>query len=98
MKAGFLKIPYAFWGGAAILIALIFAVIVPAEDKVNATSGIRFIILRWFHSLCWVLLAANFFLRIRGQKKTDDLANVLGTSGGAAYALYLINYVGVTSA
>lgn len=93
MQSGFLKVPWLIWGIVATAIAIVFAVFVPSENKVNAASGVQYIILRWFHSLCWVLLAANFFLRHHNDERSNKAANMLATSGGITYATYLVNYI-----
>jgi hypothetical protein len=78
-------------------VAGVFVILVPSADKVNSTSGAQFIILRWFHSVCWVLIALNFFVRASGKENLKDTANLLGTGGGIAYALYLINFVQINN-
>jgi hypothetical protein len=32
------------------------------RDRVGAAQGVRFVILRWFHALTWLLLAIAAFL------------------------------------
>lgn len=90
MVSGFLSLPWSVWGVLALLVSAVFVFVVPDADKVHAAVGLQFIIVRWFHSLCWVLLAANFFLRASGRPELAGLANLLGMGGGLAYAAYLL--------
>jgi hypothetical protein len=89
MTHRFLNAPY---GGAlvALMIAGIFAVVVPSADQVVALEGLPFIIVRWFHSLVWVLLALSFFLRGTRKASLRGLADMMGILGGLCYAAYLI--------
>lgn len=91
MATGFLNISWIVWGGLALLIALIFVVFIPSANKVNATTGTTFIMVRWFHSLCWALLALNFFLRELGSAGANGVANLLAAAGGIAYLFYLVS-------
>jgi hypothetical protein len=50
---------------------------------------------RWFHSLCWLLIASNFFLRALGDKNANGIANLLGAIGGVVYVIYIITFVQV---
>lgn len=93
MNTGFLNISWWVWGGLALIVALVFVFFVPAADKVNAATGLQFIIVRWFHSLCWLLIALNFFLRALGGEGASGVANLLGLSGGIVYAIFIINFI-----
>jgi hypothetical protein len=95
MNTGFLSIPWLVWGILSLVVAGIFAIFVPAAEKVNAAVGLQFIIVRWFHSLCWLLIASNFFLRALGDKNANGIANLLGAIGGVVYVIYIITFVQV---
>lgn len=92
---GFLNIPWLVWGGLALVVALVFVFFVPGAEKINATSGFQHIIVRWFHSLCWLLLAINFFLRAIGSDSVNGIANLVAAAGGITYALYMVNFMQV---
>jgi hypothetical protein len=93
MTRSFLNMPWAVWGGLALVVAAVFVVLVPSADKVNAANGFQFVVLRWFHSLCWVLIALNFFVRGFGGGRFNRMANLLAAAGGIAYAVYMIALV-----
>ena len=90
MTPGFLNIPIYGWAIVALVIAGIFAVFVPSADKVAALEGMTFIIVRWFHSLVWVLLAISFFLRGTGNDSLRGASDLTAILGGLCYAVYLI--------
>jgi|GEM_PF-642801 len=90
MKPRFLNVPMYGLAGVALVIAGIFAVFVPSADKVAALEGLPYIIVRWFHSLVWVLLAMSFFLRGTGKHSQQGLSNLTGMLGGLTYVVYFI--------
>jgi hypothetical protein len=87
---GFLGISWWIWGGLACIVALIFAFFVPNREAVMAVTGLQFIILRWFHSLVWVFLAASFFMRASGNASLLNFANPVALLGGITYAVYML--------
>lgn len=73
----------------ALIIAGVFAVFVPRANQVNATEGLTFLIVRWGHSLVWVLLALSFLIRAFDLKPLLPLANPLAMLGGLTYLLFI---------
>jgi len=51
-----LGLPLVMWAGVCLVMALIWVRIWPS-DRIAVDSGLRFIVLRWFHALTWLLLA-----------------------------------------
>lgn len=94
MTTSFLNIPWSLWGVGALVIAGIFVVFLPRADKVNALQGARFVIVRWFHSLVWLLLALSFFLRAVQNEAINGLANPLAALAGLTYLVYMVTMVG----
>jgi len=90
---GFLNIPWWIWGSVALVVALIYAFYVPKADSVYATRGFQFVIVRWFHSLVWVVLALSFFMRGVEQAGWTELANPAALAGGILYVIFLVVYV-----
>lgn len=91
MTSGFLNIPWAIWGLLALGIAVIFVIVVPRRQKVYELQGMTFIIVRWFHSLVWLLLSVSFF--IRDIPALNGLANPLAALGGLTYLIYMVTLV-----
>lgn len=88
--AGFLGISWWIWGILACIVALIFGFYVPNREAIMATTGLQFVILRWFHSLVWVFLAASFFMRGTGNTSLVNLANPVAMLGGISYGIYMV--------
>jgi hypothetical protein len=90
---GFLNISWWILGSLALVVALIYAIYVPKSDLVNSTKGLQFVIVRWFHSLVWVILAISFYMRGSGQKELSAWANPTTLSGGIIYIVFFIGFI-----
>jgi hypothetical protein len=90
---GFLNIPWWIWGSLALVIASIYAFYVPKAESVYATRGFQFVVVRWFHSLVWIILALSFFMRAVEQKVVSDWANPVAMIGGILYVIFFIAYI-----
>jgi len=86
-----LGLPLPVWGGLALAVALVFAFVVPNKAVVLNASGLRFFILRWFHSLAWVALAAAAFFRAAGG--ASGTARMIAFAGLPLYLIYLFTFV-----
>lgn len=80
----------ALWGlaaaGAAVL-ALLFAVVIPAPVPAPGSSGLAVFVLRWMHAIVWVLLGISFLIRAFGGH--GGLPNLVAAAGGVGYLLFL---------
>lgn len=85
MERGFLGLPWAVWGVAALALALVWVIVWPA-DRAAGTSGLRLLLLRWGHAAVWLLLAVSFFVRGMGQ---EGAANVIALAALAVYLAFL---------
>lgn len=90
MNTGFLNIPFVVWGGLALVVAVIFALFTPYQAALGAATGVSFLILRWGHSLVWVLIAVQFFLRAAGRPEWNGIANLIGAAGGITYLIFIV--------
>lgn len=88
MIKGFLDLPYFVWAVVALVIAIIFAFIWP-QKAVTTTMGFRYFIIRWGHSLTWVLLAVSFFLR-GINPSLNGIANLIAAAGGITYLTFIV--------
>jgi len=59
MIRGFLNLPWLFWAALALIVGVIYSFVWP-HKAVTATTGFRFLVLRWGHALTWILLSVNF--------------------------------------
>lgn len=88
MIKGFLDVPWFVWAALALLLAIIWIYVGP-HTKIPATSGFRYFIIRWGHSLTWVLLAVSFFLR-GINPSLNGTANLIAAAGGITYLTFIV--------
>jgi hypothetical protein len=56
MDAKLFGVPFIIWGALCLVFTVIWLIVWPS-DKATTVYGLRFLILRWFHALVWLLLA-----------------------------------------
>ena len=86
--------PWLAWGSLALVVSAVFAAINPGV-KAPGVRGGRFVVLRWFHALVWLLLALNFM--VRGFWPSSGLANLIALAALVAYLVFLWNLMGRSS-
>lgn len=91
MEIKFLGVPMFIWGALCLLVAIAFAFVWPSNKAASAT-GLRFALIRWGHSLVWLLLAASCFLRGL-DASASGAANVIALLAGLSYIAFLISVV-----
>ncbi len=73
-------------GLAAAVFAALFTVIqIPRQTP--ETTGVTYVVLRWFHSITWLLLAVSFLVRGRGPGLAS-LVDAIGLMGLVAYVAF----------
>jgi len=87
MIKGFLNLPWFLWAALALILAVVWVYVGP-HTKLTPSPGFRYFIIRWGHTLTWLLLAINFFLRGLSPS-LDGVANVIAMAGGVAYVLFM---------
>ncbi|MBX7172661.1 MAG: hypothetical protein K1X72_16955 [Pyrinomonadaceae bacterium] len=87
---GFLNISWWIWGCAALVVALVYAFYIPKSELVYATKGLQFFIVRWFHSLVWILLAISFLARTFEDQRLSPIANLIAILSGVLYVIFLV--------
>jgi Ca2+/Na+ antiporter len=90
MDANLLGIPLLFWGMLCLAVAIAYYFVWPspgpaAADKTNVA---RQIVLRYFHSLVWVLLAIGCFLG--AWQAAGILGRWVALLGIPTYAVFLV--------
>ncbi len=55
-----LGVPLPIWGVVCLAVAAVWLFVWPRQKA--AATGVRFFILRWFHAVVWLLLAAAAFI------------------------------------
>lgn len=91
--SNFLGISWWLWAaiGSAI-VALAYVFIVPNSEKVLATTGLQFFIVRWFHSIVWVLLGISCLMRLSENETLLNWANPVAALGGITYLVYIVSF------
>lgn len=56
----FLGLPLVVWGSLCLALTTVWVFVWPKQHR--ALTGVRFIIVRWFHALTWLLLASAAFV------------------------------------
>jgi hypothetical protein len=72
-----------------VAIALVVAIIYVFVDTSAGATGLRWIVMRWFHSLCWLLLALAALAMARITALPVSWANPFGIAGGVTYAIFI---------
>lgn len=73
------------WALGCLAVALVY-VVIDTEGAAGGTGWVSWM-LRWGHSLCWVLLAASFLVRLGPFSR---LANLTAAAGGLVYLGFLV--------
>lgn len=77
------------WTVIAVL-ALGIAVAYVVVDTGAGADGFRWIILRWFHPVCWLLLCLAALSKAKVTPIPVEWAAMLGALGGACYLVFAI--------
>lgn len=80
------------WGipwSVLALVALAIMAIYLLLDASHGATGVTWIIVRWFHSLCWLLLALGALAMTKITPIPMDWARPLAISGGVVYGVFL---------
>jgi len=88
MSKGFLNLPWFAWAGISILVAVFYYFVWP-QKAVTASSGFRFLMIRYAHTLTWALLAINFLFRGLSPSFNGS-ANLIAAVGGLVYLLFMV--------
>lgn len=78
-------VPWLALMAVALAIAAIYLII----DTTGTSTGLRWLVLRWFHSLCWLLLALAALAMSRVTPLPQTWANGFGVAGGLTYAAFI---------
>ena len=83
-------IPWVVLAGAALALAIVYAVLPVTADPNTA----RFIILRWGHTVAWMLFAAAAVARARVTAAPVEWAALLAATGGLVYVALMVTTMG----
>lgn len=88
MQTGFLNLPWLLWTSIALLLAILWVFVGP-HTKLTPARTFRYFIVRWGHTLTWLLLAVSFALRGLSPALNGP-ANLLAAAGGVMYGLFMV--------
>ena len=79
-------VPVVALAAAAAVLAVVYAVLPTAVDAV----GWQWLVLRWFHTLAWTLLALAALARSKVAGVPVEMAAPLAATGGLAYVVLML--------
>lgn len=79
-------IPWIILAAAALAIMIVYLFV----DTSHGATGPAWIVLRWFHSLCWLFLALAALAMAMTTPLPVHWAKPLAILGGATYAIFAI--------
>lgn len=89
MERGWLNLPFVAWAAICLTIALVYIFVWPRDQAVDA-APLRFLILRWGHSLAWFFLAVMCLMKAAGQQALAGWGNVVGLLALPVYLAFLL--------
>ena len=92
MLSNLARVPWYAWGIACLVIAITYVFYVPLPSPsydLRSQVWWKFVVIRWFHPLVWVLLAAACFVMQSSAGYAKPLAKGLAFSGLVAYVVYI---------
>lgn len=95
MNNGWYNIPWYVYAIGCAIIAILYLIIPVAPYKNYLWDGrsLMQVILRWFHSIVWILLAAAcLYLQVNGEAGME-IAKQIALVGLGCYLIYLAVFV-----
>lgn len=86
----FLGIPSLIWAGLALIVAVLYAFVIPNSKITPEMTGLQLIVLRWFHPLVWLCLTIMFLMRSKLLPGGVALANNIGLLGLGLYIIFML--------
>lgn len=77
------------WWVLGAVVALGVAVVFVVVDTGGDSEGWRWVVLRWFHSLCWVCLAGAALAKSGTTPLPETWAGPLAAAGGVLYLIFI---------
>jgi hypothetical protein len=77
------------WSALAA-VALVVAIAYVVIDTSRGTTGVTWVVLRWFHPACWLLLSVAALSMTRLTPLPGSLAGPIAAIGGLCYAIFAV--------
>lgn len=81
-------VPLIVWGVLCCVLTVVWIIVWPS-DKATTTTGLRFVILRWFHALVWFLLAIAAFLAAFNVLGGTTTARIMALLSLLTYLIFI---------
>jgi hypothetical protein len=79
-------VPWSVLAAIALAIAIAYVLI----DTSRGTSGVSWVVLRWFHPACWLLLSLAALTMTRLTPLPASWAGPLAALGGLCYVIFAV--------
>lgn len=84
------RVPLGVWIGVCLAIAAFYVVVWPQELAPANPVHVRYLILRWFHPLAWLLLALSCTIRMTALPAKTRVANSVALLAAPTYAAFFL--------
>jgi peptidoglycan/LPS O-acetylase OafA/YrhL len=85
----FYGISYGWWTLICLLIAVLYFLLWPRPKSGKTRGKMQHIVLRWFHSLVWLALAAAALLQFVSEGQADSTSRILVYLSLVLYAIFI---------
>lgn len=92
MHAKLFGVPLVVWGVFCLVLTAVWVVVWPHQRAVEA-EGLRFLVLRWFHALVWLLLAIAAFVAAFGVLGGAATARIVALLSLVTYLIFMATFV-----
>jgi hypothetical protein len=90
MTRGLFDLPWVVWAALAFAVAAVFAFVAPGSA---GATGIRYVVLRWFHPLAWVLLGSSALVRGFAPGGARSAADPISQLALVVYLAFLVTFM-----
>lgn len=88
MEKTFLGLPLALWAIGCLELTLVWVYVWP-QGRAAGQQGLRYVALRWFHALTWLLLGIAAFVASDRALGGVSLAKPIALAALAVYSLFI---------
>ena len=92
MNDKFFGVPLFVWAVLCIALAVVWVVFWP-RDRVGGVGSIRYIVLRWFHALTWLLLGVAALIAGIDSAGNARLAKAVSICSLVVYLIFMGAFV-----
>lgn len=87
----FLGIHFGIWAAISAVITVVYYFVWPRPvNNINSRPLWRHIIIRWFHSLTWLLITISFIVRLVFSPGGETAGDILVIIGFIFYLVFIV--------